>query len=164
MSNPTETLCCENCKRELNTAGNLIYGPSVWRDRIRLGAVLFLIPIALLFPVIGTFFFYIIPVVTVYLLTSFLPDVTRITCHHCGHRTEKLGRYKTDNRLFPDTWQATASSLSKDEHRCQIEPNWDGERSDTMAYSRDEKNRRFENRKRFNLVGSTPANRFRNRY
>ena len=113
MSNPTETLCCEKCKRELNTAGNVIYGPSVWRDRIRLGAVLFLIPIALLFPVIGTFFFYIIPVVTVYLLTSFLPNVTRITCHHCGHRTEKLGRYKTDNRLFPDTWQVTASEPIK---------------------------------------------------
>ena len=159
MTNNGNSLNCSKCHGDLHPIGNLSYGPSRITSGLRKAALIGLVLPACLIPVLGIIC-YIIPVSLVYCITACFPKTTKINCHHCGHKEEVTGKMAN---LTGDINNPTVNAphLAKTEvhDHSKIRPNSDG-RDDEESHSRDEKNRRSDNRQRFNLVGSTPAKRF----
>ena len=102
---------CPNpeCNQELHPIGNYSFGPSRLSMAIRKYIILVLatggicinflrfIPNDFLSPLLDSLnhippYALVLPVVIIFLASYFFPKTTVISCHHCGHQSEHLGR------------------------------------------------------------------------
>ena len=165
MKPPTNngSLSCSNpcCKAPLNPIGNVTYGSSRFAQATRhytlIGLPVFCIILACFgIPAILPQF-TIGPVILIYVITAMLPKTTLVTCHHCGHKKEAIGR-TVIRPLITHTGKVEAPNIEVQAiETVKLEVTKIG--STQTKYEPDTSDRRRRNSSRFDLFGSEPLSR-----
>lgn len=105
-----KSLRCSKCSRLLDTIGNVSYGNARLSWAIRkwtlilvgsFSAIALLLSFFIKPDTPGAFIlslplfwygYYGILIIPIFLLTTLIPNTTKISCHHCGHFEEKVGK------------------------------------------------------------------------